>query len=60
MISVHALLDFLAALLAIALAGKRLFRTPFLAGLEVEGVALDLFDNVFLLHLSLEASQSAL
>jgi hypothetical protein len=30
--------------------------TLFLAGLQVEGVALDLLDNVFLLHLALEAA----
>ena len=32
----------------------------FFAGLQVEGVALDLLDNVFLLHLALEPTQSVL
>jgi hypothetical protein len=32
----------------------------FFAGLQVEGVALDLLDNVFLLHLAFEAAQSVL
>ena len=36
------------------------FHTLFLAGLQVEGVALDLLDNVFLLHLALEPTQSVL
>jgi len=34
--------------------------TLFLAGLQVKGVALNLLDNVFLLHLALETSQSVL
>jgi hypothetical protein len=34
--------------------------TLFLAGLQVKGVALNLLNNVFLLHLALEAAQSIL
>jgi len=34
--------------------------TLFLTGLQVEGVALDLLDNVFLLHLALETAQCVL
>jgi len=45
-----------ASLLAGPLASECGFYTLFLAGLQVKGVALDLLDNVFLLHLALEAA----
>ena len=48
----------LANLLASALASERRFHTFLLTGLQVKGVALDFFDNVFLLHFALEAAQS--
>ena len=51
---------FLARFLTSSLARESGFDTLFLAGLQVEGVAFDLLDNVFLLHLALEAAQSVL
>jgi hypothetical protein len=51
---------FLTCFLARALASQRGFHALFLAGLQVKGVALYLLDNVFLLHLALEATQSVL
>jgi len=51
-----ALVLFFARFLASSLASKSSLDTLFLAGLQVEGVALDLLDNVFLLHLALEAA----
>ena len=48
------------SLLAGSFAGECGFYTLFLAGPQVEGVALDLLDNVFLLHLTLEATQCVL
>ncbi len=48
---------FLTYLLAIALARERLFDALLLAGLQVEGVTLYLFDNVFGLNFALEAAQ---
>ena len=51
---------FFTCLLASSLASKRGFYALLLAGLQVKGVALDLLDNVFLLHLALKASQSVL
>jgi len=51
---------FFASLLAGSFASERGFHALFLAGLQVEGVALDLLDNVFLLHLTFEAAQSVL
>ncbi len=51
---------FLTRFLASALASESGFHTLFLAGLQVEGVALDLLDNVFLLHLALKPPQSIL
>jgi hypothetical protein len=44
-------------LLAQSLAGKRLFRAALLSRLHVITVLLDLFDDVFLLHFSLETAQ---
>ena len=55
-----ALVLFFTRFLASTLASKSGFDTLFLAGLQVEGVALDLLDNVFLLHLALETAQSIL
>jgi len=49
-----------ASFLAVAFAGERLFHTLFFARLEIEGVPLYLFNNVFLLHFSLEAAQGVL
>jgi|SRR5208282_1969121 hypothetical protein len=46
--------------LASSFASESGFDTLFLAGLQVKGVALNLLDNVFLLHLALETSQSVL
>ena len=50
------LILFFACLLSCALASQSSLYTLFFAGLQVEGVALDLLDNVFLLHLALEAA----
>lgn len=44
-------------LLAIALAGQCFFHPPLLARLEIKGMALDLFDDVFRLDLALETTQ---
>ena len=49
---------FLASLLASPFASERCFYALLFAGLQVKGVALDLLDNVFLLHFALEAAQS--
>jgi hypothetical protein len=51
---------FFTCFLASPLASESSFDTLFLTGLQVEGVALDLLDNVFLLHLALEAAQRVL
>jgi hypothetical protein len=50
----------LADFLAIALAGKRLFHALLFTGLQIKRVTLDFLDNVFSLHLALEAPQSIL
>jgi len=42
---------------ASTLAGERGLDAFLLAGLEVKGVTLNLFDDVFLLHLALETAQ---
>ena len=55
-----ALVLFFARFLASPLACESSLNTLFLAGLQIKGVALDLLDNVFLLHLALEAAQSVL
>jgi len=52
------LFDFPARLFPVSLAGQRLLDPLFLSRLQVEGVPLDLLDNVLLLDLSLEAPQS--
>jgi hypothetical protein len=46
-------------LLPRALSGQRLFRATLVPGLEVEGVFLDVLDDVFLLHFPLEAAERA-
>jgi hypothetical protein len=51
-----ALILFFTRFLTSALASQRGLHTLFLARLQVKGVALDLLDNVFLLHLALEAT----
>ena len=56
----NALILFFACLLSGALARERGLHTLFFAGLQVEGVSLNLLDDVFLLHLALEAAQSIL
>ncbi len=47
-------------LLASSFASQRGFYTLLLAGLQVKGVALDLLDDVFLLHFSFKPAQSVL
>ena len=47
-------------LLAVALASQRLLGPALVARLQVERVLLDVLDDVFLLHLPLEAPESAL
>jgi hypothetical protein len=51
---------FFARFLTSAFASERGLNTLFFAGLQVKGVALNLLDDVFLLHLALEAAQSVL
>jgi hypothetical protein len=51
------LLGFASKLLAITLSRQRLFRPAFVARLQVEGVLLDVLDDVFLLNLALEAAE---
>ena len=55
-----ALILFFACLFSGALARERRLHTLFLARFQVEGVTLNLLDDVFLLHLALEAAQSIL
>jgi hypothetical protein len=55
-----ALILFFSRFLASTFAGESSFYSLFLAGLQVEGVALDLFDYVFLLYLPLETAQCVL
>ena len=47
-------------LLAVTFASKRLLDSPFLARLQIEGVPLDLFDDVFLQDFTLKALECAL
>ena len=54
----HALVLLFASFFPAALARQRFFHALLLAGLQVKGVALDLLDDVFLLHFALEAAQS--
>jgi len=51
------LLDLPTALLSVSLASQRLLGPFLLAGLQVERVPFDLFDNVLLLDLTLEAAK---
>ena len=51
-----ALILFFACLLSGALPSQRGFYTLFFAGLQVKGVALNLLDDIFLLHLAFEAA----
>jgi hypothetical protein len=48
---------FFANFLTSALTSESGFHAFFLAGFQVKGVALDLFNNVFLLHFALETAQ---
>ena len=54
------LLRFPVAFLAVALARQRRFGATLFAWLEIVGVALDLFDDVFSLDLALESAESTL
>ena len=49
---------FAAALLPVSLTGKRLLDPQLFARLQVKGMPLDLFNDVFLLHLALESPES--
>ena len=53
------LLRFYPALFTIALASEGFLGPPLLTGLQVERMPLDLFNDVFLLHLALEPAKSA-
>ncbi len=53
-----ALVLLFACLLAISLAGKRLFDALAFTWLQIKGVTLDFLDDVLLLNLPLEATQS--
>jgi hypothetical protein len=48
---------FLTNFLAVTFPGERFFHTLFLAWLQIKGVTLNLFDNVFGLNFALEAAQ---
>jgi hypothetical protein len=52
-------LDRTAVFLAIAFACERRFQAALLAGRNIEGVSFDFADDVFLLHLALEATKRA-
>src|SRR5262249_33454536 len=54
------LLQLAPELLAIALARERLFGAPFVARFQIEGVLLDILDDVFLLNLPFEPAEGAL
>jgi hypothetical protein len=54
------LFDIARALLAVALARQRFLGTALFARLQIERVALDLLDYIFLLDLALEAAQRTL
>jgi len=56
----EALVLFLTNLLAIPLACKCFLDALLFAGLQVEGVTLHFLDDVFLLHLALEAAECVL
>ena len=54
------LILFLANFLTSALTSQRGFHAFLFTGFQVKGVALDLFNNIFLLDFALEAAQSVL
>jgi len=54
------LILFFARFLAIPLACQRFFRPLLFAGFQIEGMALDFLDDVFLLHLAFEAAERVL
>jgi hypothetical protein len=54
---VRMLVLFFTNLLPVTLASERFFNALLLAWFQIEGVALDLFDDVFGLHFALEAAQ---
>jgi hypothetical protein len=56
----RALILFFPRFFPAALARQRFFDALLFARLQVEGVTLDLLDNVFLLHFALEAAQRVL
>ena len=58
--SVLRLVLLFAHLLTVALTGERFLHALLLAWLQVEGVTLYLFDDVFGLHFALETAQSVL
>jgi hypothetical protein len=51
------LFDFPATLLPISFTGEGGFNPHFFTRLQIERMALDLFNDVFLLHLALEATE---
>jgi len=53
------LVQFPALLLSAAFPSQRLLRATLVARLQIERVLLDILDDIFLLHLSLEAAQGA-
>ena len=53
------LLSLPARLLPIALARERLFRSSLVARFQIEGMLLDILDDVFLLNLALEPAKGA-
>ena len=59
-VSAVVLVRFATLLLACALPGQRLLGTAAIAWLQVERMLLDILDDIFLLHLPLEASKRAL
>ena len=54
------LLDFLITLLPVALTRQRFFGSPLFTWLQIEGVSLDLLNDVFLLNLAFKPAQGAL
>src|SRR5262245_21264284 len=56
----RSLLQLAPELLAITLSCECLLRPPLVTGFQIEGVLLDIFDDVFLLNLPLEPAESAL
>ena len=54
------LLDHAAVFFAIAFAREGRFEAALFAGWNIEGVTFDFTNNIFLLHLTLEATESAL